>query len=363
MASVRSIAKRAGVSTATVSRVLNNDPVVAPDTRSRVLAVANEGGYANTRGRRRTLRIGFAYTQELTINHPYDAAVLGGVVRAAADQEADVVILGLDRDKMRDESYTRYFHRKGIDGVILRTMAATRDVCMAIAEEEFPHVVVSERFDSPKVNYIGGASGDETRRAVDYLISIGHERIAFGMHNVADRDHLDRLEGYKAALAEHGIKTDEKLIIRQRYTLAGGATLLKLVLSMPDRPTALVLADPLLSLGAVREARASRVQIPDDLSIVGFDDTDIRFGVYPTLSAICQDAEGLGAEAGRWLLERIATPGIAGLRREVSTFFEINDSTAAPTTHNGRNGHRAARIVSETDDARGTNARVVGGSS
>ncbi len=359
VASVRGIARRAGVSTATVSRVLNNSPAVHPDTRARVLAAAGAAGYATGR-RPRGPRIAFAYTQEITIAHPYDSAVLAGVVRAAGEHNADVIILGLGRDKARDERFAQYFQRKAIDGVILRTMAATRGFCERIAEEDFPHVVVSERFDSPKVNFIDGASREEMQRAVGYLLSLGHERVAFGMHNVADRDHLDRLEGYQAAMREHGLKCDEKLIFRQPYTLAGGATLINLLMGMPDRPTAVVLADPLLSLGAVREARVLGVRIPEDLSVVGFDDTDVRFGVYPTLSAVCQNADTLGFEAGRWLLQRLTDPATTPMRRTVPTYFEINDSTAAPAHPAVAARTRSAAATAESEQRKRTSVQVFG---
>ncbi|MGE3180624.1 MAG: LacI family DNA-binding transcriptional regulator [Phycisphaerae bacterium] len=351
MASVRSIAQRSGVSIATVSRVLNNDPAVHPDTRAKVLAAAEAGGYAKLRPRPRSLRIGLVYTQEMTIAHPYDSAVLAGIVRAGSEQNTDVVIMGLERDKAREERYAQYFQRKGVDGVAIRTMEATRNVCESIANENIAHVVISERFEASKVCYIDGSSGSETRRAVEYLISLGHERIAFGMHNVADRDHLDRLEGYQAALREHGLPVDEKLILRQPFTLSGGATLLKLLLSMADRPTAVVLADPLLSVGAVREAQALQVNIPQDLSIVGFDDTDVRHGIFPTLSAVCQDAESLGYDAGRWLLQRIADPSIAPLRRTIPTFFEINGSTSSPAIATGSSRRHTATILAESGKA------------
>ncbi|MEZ6083357.1 MAG: substrate-binding domain-containing protein [Phycisphaerae bacterium] len=79
-------------------------------------------------------------------------------------------------------------------------------------------------------------------------------------------------------------------MFRQRYTLAGGATILKMVMSMKSRPTAIFFADPLLAVGAVKQAHALHISIPEDISIIGFDDTDLRFGVHPTLTSVCQDA-------------------------------------------------------------------------
>lgn len=357
MASVRQIAKVTGVSITTVSRALNNDPSVHPRTREQVLAVANRTGYAPNIGRRVTTQIGFAYTQEMTLSHPYDAAVLEGVVRGLDESHYDLVILNLKRDKRPGETFTQFFMRRGVRGVVIRTMAATRHVCEAIAEEGFPHVVVSERFDGQAVNCIDCDSRPDSQRAVEYLIALGHRRIAFAMHSVPDRDHLDRFDGYRQALANHGLPIEQELIFRQPFTLAGGATVVEMILSLPDRPTAVFFADPLLGVGAVNKAHALGLSIPDDLSIIGFDDTDMRFAVHPTLTAVCQDARSLGHEAALWLSRAISERPTQAIQSTIPTFFEINNSTGpnrvgddagqAPDTVQSvsprRNGSRQAR--------------------
>ncbi len=328
MSSVRRIAQSAGVSIATVSRVLNNSPDVSIPTREAVLSVANRVGYARSRLRKAAdSTIGFVHTAVRTLSHAFDAAVLDGIVRAADEARHDVLILSLPRDRQQNESYRQYFQRKGVGGVILRTTAATRDVCREIAADGFPHVVISEQFDEPFVNFVDGTSADESRRAVQYLIGLGHTRIAFAMHNVPDRDHLDRLEGYRRALQAAGIEPDERVLFRQPANLAGGATVLTMVMNMPERPTALFSADPALAIGAIKKAHESGVRIPQDLSIVGFDDTDVRFSVHPTLTAVCQDAVALGYEAARWIT-RGATR--EPLRKTLPTFFEVNGSVAPP---------------------------------
>lgn len=327
MASVRRIAEVAGVSITTVSRALNNDPSVHPRTRDQVLAVANRTGYAPHVGRRVTTQIGFAYTQEMTLAHPYDSAVLEGAVRGLNDCHFDLVVLNLQRDKRPTESYTQFFMRRGVRGVILRTMAATRDVCQAIADEGFPHVVVSERFQASNVNCIDCDSSGDSRRAVEYLLALGHRRIAFAMHNIPDRDHLDRFEGYERALTDHGIDVDQSLVFRQPFTLAGGATVIDMIVSLPDRPTGIFFADPMLGVGAVKKAHAMGLRIPEQLSIVGFDDTDMRFAVHPTLTAVCQDARALGQQAAQWLARMLTGGTEKCFQRTLTSFFEINEST------------------------------------
>ena len=337
MASVRAIAKRAGCSVATVSRVLNNHPAVSGETRRAVLAVVSQVGYALKNGRATAQQLGFAYTAERTLLDAFDAAVLEGASRGCDEQGTDLCVISIQRDKRRDETYSQFFARKGVAAAVLRTTAASRDVCEAIAAEGFPHVVISDRFESDQVNYIDGDSKAESQRAIEYLLALGHRRIAFAMHNVPDRDHLDRFEAYQQALAAHGISYDGQLVYRHPSTLAGGATILSMMVSMSERPTAIYCADPMLAVGCVKRAHELGVRIPQDFSVIGFDDTDARFGVYPTLTAVCQDATALGFEAARFLVRK---PVGERFRMVVPTFLEVNQSTG-PAPDGANRGARS----------------------
>ncbi len=330
MSSVRSIAELAGVSTTTVSRALNNDSTVSAKTRELVLAIANRTGYVATMGRRVTTQIGFAYTSASSLADPFDSAVLEGVMRGVDECRFDVVVLNLPRDKKPEETYTQFFMRKGVRGVILRTMAESRGVCQAIAKEGFPHCVISERFDEADVSYIDFDSKPDSVRAVKYLYALGHRRIAFGVHITPDRDHEDRLEGYRQALAECGLPFEEHYVLRHQYTLTGGATAMQMAMSMPDRPTAIYFADPLLGVGAIKQAHQMGVRVPTDISIVGFDDGDARYGVHPTMTAVCQNAAELGYETSL-SLTRMLTGALDGpIQKTLSTYFEVHDSTGPP---------------------------------
>jgi len=340
MSSVRIIAEEAGVSIATVSRVLNNDPAVRPATRESVLSVMQRVGYHKLQPADVTPRvIGFAYTQKRTLAHPFDSAVFDGVVRGCEEARFDVLLLNMTREMTPGETYAQYFRRKSVRGVILRTAEATRSECERIAAEGVPHIVISERFDAEGVNYIDGDSNAECCRAVEYLIALGHRRIAFAMHNIPDRDHVDRLSAYRSALEAHGVAYDERLVLRHPSTLAGGATVMTMIRSLWHPPTAVFFADPVLALGAVKRAHELGVRIPEDLSIIGFDDTDMRYAVHPTLTAVCQDASLLGLEAARWLTRGdFSEP----LRRTIPTFLEINASVGPAPTVARRDGNTGA---------------------
>lgn len=350
MPTVRKIAQEAGVSVATVSRALNNDSAISGKTREMVLAIANSCGYMPKTGRRVTTNIGFAYTGEQALAHPFEAGVLEGVVKGIEESGFNVMLLNLRRGKRRDETFTQYFMRNGVRGTILRVVAESRHVCTAIAKEGFPHVVISERFDSPKVNCIDCDSRPDSVRAVEYLVALGHRRIAFATHIVPDRDHEDRFEGFKEALAKHDLPVDESLILRHPATLAGGATVMRMAMSMPNRATAIYFADWMLAVGAVKAAHAMGVCVPDDISIVGFDDADGRHCVHPTLTAVCQDAVKLGFEAASGLMRWLSSESREHFQITASTFFEVNESTGPPPA-------RVRRVASNGNHALPTGGR------
>jgi len=355
MASIRKIAERAGVSIATVSRALNNDLGISPKTRDRVLAVANSAGYKAAVGRRVTNSVGFAYTGEQTLSHPFEAAVLEGAVKSLGSAGFNLVLLNLKRDKLRGETYTQFFLRTGVRGVILRIVAESRGICRAIAAEGFPHVVLSERFESSDINCIDCDSKPDSIRAVEYLIALGHRRIAFAAHNIPDRDHTDRFEGYREALAKHRLPFRQDLVFKHPATLAGGATVLKMVMSMPERPTAVYYADWLLAIGGIKAAHELGVRVPDDISIVGFDDTNMRQAVHPTLTAVCQNAVKLGAGAGTCLAQVLVGERKEPFQITAPSFFEINESTGPIPEHVVRiaaNGKHVTEVSEAESDIR-----------
>ncbi|GJM24425.1 MAG: LacI family transcriptional regulator [Phycisphaerae bacterium] len=355
MSSVRQIAREAGVSITTVSRALNNDRNVSEKTREMVLAIANKSGYISRVGRKSTSNIAMTYTGREMIASAFDFAVLEGISEGVDEHHLDLMILKPQRDKSSEETFSQYFMRKGVRGVILRTSAETMHVCEQIVAEGFPAIVLSERFDNKAVSYIDCCSEEETTRAVDYLFSLGHRRIAFGMNTIPDCDHFDRLQGYEASLKAHDAPIDQSLIFRNPANLIGGATILKMAMTMANPPTALVLADPQLAIGAINKAHELGIHIPNDLSIIGFDDGDARFSVYPTMTAVCQDARALGREATRALSGMLGRENGQRIRQSVSCFLEIHHSTAPPRS-GSEMGWMAAN-GNQTSDVSKTNER------
>jgi DNA-binding LacI/PurR family transcriptional regulator len=347
MSSVRAIAKSTQLSVATVSRALNNHPEISPETRKRVLKTANQIGYFGAVGKRVTTNIGLVFTSDFQFCE-FDAVLMAGVLRGVREQRFDVAVLNLERDKRQSETYTQFFMRKGVRGVILRTLARSRHICQAIAEEKFPSVVVAEQFDSPVVNYVCYDSRADSRRAVEHLISLGHRRIALTVHNIPDRDHSARQQGYYEALQAAGVEVDRELIVEVMANLNGGKSAINRLMSLTSPPTAVYFTDPLTCIGGISQAHSLGIKIPSDLSIVGFDDSDDRFRCYPVFTAVCQDAGNLGFEAALWLTQKLAGIGQESIQKEMSTFFEVHETTGLPPAQSVRVLQDGTRINVQT---------------
>lgn len=332
MASVRSIAKSAGVSVATVSRTLNNQPDVSEETRDRVRAAATKLGYDAGARRRKSALVGLAYPGQ-PVNPEFggfDAAIVSGVTRGVNAARFDVALLNVARDKKPGESYTAFFRRKGIAGVVLRSFADSRHLCEEIAEEGFPHVVVADRFEHPEVNYVHNDSSADTARAIEHLASMGHERVGLCIHMVADSDHADRRRAFEAGVKEHGLDDDPQLRVEVIADMNGGVTAINQLMSLAQPPTAVLCTDPLSSLGVLRRCLEMGIRVPDELSVVGFDDSGVRAMAYPVYTSVCQDAIKLGEDAAAWLTRSLVGDAEPTLRLTRPTFFEVNHTTAPP---------------------------------
>lgn len=334
--SVRGIAETLGISAATVSRSLNNSPDVSPAIRQKVVAEARRLGYALPRRAVRTGRIGIIFFNETSGPKfsGYDAVIWGGVTRAAIALKYDVCVID-PLDRKAGEGFAAFAVRKGVEGLVVRVDEETRHYCSEIAAEGVPHVVIADRFEDEQVNYIYCDSSRPSRAAIEHLLNLGHRRIAVCHNTVLDTDHRDRIEAYKAALEDAGIPIDPDLIIAMNAEIGGGGAAFNRLMSLPQPPTAIFFADPALTIGALRRALEVGVRVPDELSIIGVDDERVRKMTHPVFTAVCQNADELGHQGGRWLCRRLSgrlgqEAASAPQHMEIEAFLEINQTTAPP---------------------------------
>lgn len=327
--SVRELARRLDVSTATVSRALNNHPEVSEETRTRVLELADQTGYQPRIGQRFHRLVGLVYPSQPVRPDfgSFESAVMAGVLRGLAEEKYDLTLLDVGRDLMQGETLTQFFRRKHVRGVIVRTVSPTPELAERIAAESFPHVMIADRSDDPAVNFVCADSGEDSFRAVEHLVHLGHRRIATVVHTVPDSDHEDRVRGYIKCLSEYGLPSDPAVMLSIRAGLSGGAVAIDRILSMPEPPTAVYITDPLTTVGALHRCLERGVRVPGDLSVVGFDDSDVRLRTFPRYTAVCQDAEGYAYDAARWLTKTLEGSETGRLRSRRPTKLSFHEST------------------------------------
>ena len=346
--SARQLASKLGLSVATVSRALNNHPDVAEETRIKVMRLADSAGYMPKVGRKPTNVIGLVYpTDPVRADYGnFESAMLAGILEGVNEQRFDVTIINFGRDRLRSESCSQFLRAKGVPGVIVRTIDPNSTLAEEIADEGFPCVVVADRSEHHGVNYICADSRADSMRAVQHLIHLGHRRVALGVHSVLDSDHRDRRQGYLDALAEAGIEADPTLMLEVRASMEGGATCINRLLSLPRPPTAAYFTDPLTTVGALRRCLVLGVHVPKDLSIVGFDDGDVRYKTFPHYTAVCQNASQMGLEAARWLTRSLAAGRpLPAFRTHLPTTLSMNDSTSEPPAKPVRLSRGGTRVL------------------
>ncbi|GAB5496069.1 MAG: hypothetical protein Phyf2KO_11490 [Phycisphaerales bacterium] len=269
--------------------------------------------------------------------------MLGGVMKGLDADRYDLALIDIHRDKHRDESYTQFFRRKGVRGVIIRPVSPEPTIAERIADEGFPCVMVADRSDHPNLGFVCSDSGRDSYRAVDHLIHLGHRRIALVCHAVLDSDHRDRIDGYRRALHEHGIENSPELELFLPASMEGGAEAIDRLLSLDPAPTAVFITNPVPTVGALHRCLELGIRIPDDLSVMGFDDSNARARTYPRYSAVCQNAEQFGHDAARWLTRRLEGTETGVLRVHRPTTLQFNQSTGPVPA-------KVARLASNKSD-------------
>jgi LacI family transcriptional regulator len=329
-ATLATVAASAGVSVATVSKVLNGHSDVAPSTRSMVEAVLQQHEYvAPVRRSEATARPTVEMEFDLALN-AYSAEILQGAVDAAAELGASVVV-SIKAGPDRTVSWARDLATAGRRAVIAVTGELTTSHLTALSRARLTLVVIDPmNLPRARVTSIGSTNFAGGLSATQHLLSLGHRRIAYVGGPAGAASNQARLHGFRAAMeAGHATIPPEYLHTgRFRYQdgFARGAALLEL----PQPPTAVFAANDYTALGIIEAARARGLRVPEDLSIVGFDDTQIARIASPPLTTVRQPLREMGAVALRTALRLAAGEKVDSHHVELATELIVRQSTTTP---------------------------------
>ncbi len=343
------VARLAGVSRTTVSFVLNDNPTVqiSSATRERVLSAAAQLGYSPSAAAR-TLAAGASLTIALLLHQlPEQVAVdaqlpetLRGLTAAAREAGYRVLVESVGP---RDDSYVSLLRSQHADGLIMSGPRTDDRALAGLNADGFPLVIQGSLPDVP-IPSVDVDNIDGARCAVAHLLSGGHTGIACITNApLAYTAALDRLEGYRRALAEAGLPYDERLVTEANFDPASGHAAMERLLRRNVPFTAVFVASDVVALGVIGAARARHIRVPEALAVVGFDDIPLAAHFDPPLTTIHLPAFELGFSAGRALIERIAGRPVPA-RTVLETQLIVRGSAPCPqsdpVSHHGSVGNR-----------------------
>jgi LacI family transcriptional regulator len=328
---IRDIAELAGVSIATVSRAVNGRGDVSEETRALVRRIAREHGYTASRDARglstgRTGLIGMT----LPMIHPtYFSAIVASAAEALEEHDMRIVLCPTQHQHDREVSLIERLMHGTTDGAILVLPEESGSELQALARQGYRFVVAdpSEQPDDdiPAVSAAHSAGADQ---AVRHLLDLGHRRIAAITGPRGRMATEERLRGYHAAMAGAGILPDARLVVESNFKVEGGYHAAARLLAMPDRPTAIFAFNDPLAIGAMRAARTQDLRVPEEVSIVGFDDTNEAQFVTPGLTTVRQPLAEMGRMAVGLLLRLLENEAPETVHLELATQLVIRGSTA-----------------------------------
>lgn len=303
MVTILDIAREAGVSRTTVSRILNNSPHVDEKTREKVLNVIKELNYkpnsvARNLRKRETKLIAVLIPN---ISNSFFGKMVQGMEDIAVRSGYNIILCNTQDDCDREMTYIRMLEQKQVDGVIL---TALRNPIEAVKPylQYGPIIFASEYLDDNILPAVCIDNIRAAREATEHLIMLGHKRIAFinGPENIIIC--RDRKTGYLQALKHSEIVVDEDLIYHSDFTIEGGYNCIKNILKLGHRPTAVFAANDEMAVGAIKALKEEGFHIPKDMAIIGFDNVKISTVVEPNLTTIAQPIYDIGMKTVELLL-------------------------------------------------------------
>jgi DNA-binding LacI/PurR family transcriptional regulator len=328
---INNLADLAGVSVSTVSRVLNNKPDVSPETRERVLAIAAEAGYtpsalARSLVTQRTHIVGLGAR---TSSDQWWAEVVTSIEQVMHEAGFKVFLSNHYMEAARERAVVETFRSWQVDGIIVVTSVLAAEYSAPRVQRGIPIVLIHPLRETDHHYVIQADDVQGAHQATSYLIRLGHRRIG---HVGLPSEYLpgrDRLEGYRQALEAAGLAYDPSLVVLGSSPEKGGETGMERLLSLPKPPTAVFCFNDLLAIDALRRARTMGRRVPDDVSVIGYDDIALARYVEPALSTVRQDTAALGRRAALMLLDLIAGRE-TGAPIRVETQLVERESTGPP---------------------------------
>ena len=308
-ATIRDLAEYCGLSISTVSKALNGYSDINEATRQAVMDAARKLDY-RPNAHARALKSGHSYNLGVLfsddsssgLTHPFFSIVLEHFKREAEQEGYDITFIGHRMGSGR-LTYLDHCRYREVDGVCIACLDFSDSEVRELAESDFPVVTIDHKYDGVSCVLSENESG--IQMLMDYVYSLGHRRIAF-VHGPDSTVSQARVNAFQAAAKRLGLTIPPEYLLPCRYTDHDNArVIVQVLLSLPQRPTCILMCDDISTTGAAQAAKDAGLKIPGDLSITGFDGIGQMQNLFPKLTTVYQDAPRMGREAARLLIAQI----------------------------------------------------------
>jgi DNA-binding LacI/PurR family transcriptional regulator len=331
LVSIKDIARAAQVSHSTVSRALRNSPLVNRETADRIRQIARRMGYrpsavARSLVTKKTNTIGVVVT---TIADPFIAEIVSGIEEVANDHGYSVFLANSNTDPDREIKVVHSFHERRVDGILVTASRVGALYIPLLSQMKVPIVLINNQHPGEFVHSVMIDNITATREAVQHLIQLGHKRIGYIGDRFGFQSDTERFAGYRQALEMADLPFVPELIAHGDGKAEGAMPAMERLLALPEPPTAVFCYNDMSALGALRIIRAHGLGVPDDVSLVGFDDLFIASYTQPPLTTIRQPMRQMGHTAMEILLKLFSDPnGKTNIKLEGELI--VRESTAPP---------------------------------
>jgi LacI family transcriptional regulator len=328
---LKNLAARAGVHPSTISRVVNNDPLlrVSAETRARIEALLQETGYRpDVVARSLKLRQTFVLAMVIPdITNPLFAGIFVGIERAANELGYSVLLANTGGSPERERAHLRTMQARRVDGVILAS-AVLRDPSVGwLREQSIAHVLVN-RYSDVRDLFVGADDFAGGRTATEHLVSLGHRRIAHLAGGPGISTAVERQRGYLTALRDAGIEPDAALVVEGGYLEETGRAAMERLLALPEPPTAVFAVNDMTAIGAHGALHERGLRIPRDVALVGYNDVPLASRLEPPLTTLRVPVEDFGRQSAEMLIELIQTGHTTRQRVVLQPELIVRGSTA-----------------------------------
>ncbi len=333
MITIADVAKHAGVSKMTVSRVINNSGYISDETRARVEASIKELGYIPN-ALARSLRFKQTRTIALIvtdITNPFFTTVARGVEDEASQRDFSVIFCNTDESPDEESQYVNVLLQKQVDGLLLVPTGGAGEIITFLNNHTVPFVLLDRRVPNAEVDVVRSDSEQAAYEGIRYLIELGHKRIATLGGSKRISSSSDRAAGYQRAMREAGLDHEMHRVYYTSFTVEGGYMAGQQALATDVIPTAFFAANNFIAIGALRALKEAGLTVPGDVSVMTFDDLPTAIVLEPFLTVIEQDPYLMGREATALLLDRIDGTGPSESQEILlPTQLIVRASTAPP---------------------------------